>query len=301
MNTDKHKYKKYKRKYLELRRVTSNDEFDLDSLPIKEPFDGDNFRGRGIDWYLFFDLLQVSKDVINLTNKDDIIILVGDTPSYLEPFVKKYRKVFNLAFSGKAFGCFYPMYGKPHEWSDIKNPKIKNVADIIMEPPINDPYVPTLQELNTYFDYLDNKTDLTKSFIQKNWTKIILVDSSSGQSIHGTSIFFNRYVGNINQNSNIKCTEINGSQALQFIRLDEGNYKTTNINASKAENFFGKENRSVINYRPDLIIYIGSSYFYHRQLFMIHEAYPRIVPFYSVGFWKNPPRKVQKSKRWKIL
>lgn len=57
----------------------------------------------------------------------------------------------------------------------------------------------------------------------------------------------------------------------------------------------------VLNYRPDLIIHIGSSIFYHRELFMIEEAYPRILPFYSTNNWKTPPNLVKNESLSKGL
>ena len=129
-------------------------------------------ENKKVDWYLFFDLLQVSKDILNLTENDNIIILIGDTPSYLAPFLEKERKVFHFAFSGKPFGCFLPPYASPSEWGEI----LPGYADDRKV----DTFTPRIHFLNNYFDYLDKKTKLTRSFVKDNWKNIVLVDSSSG-------------------------------------------------------------------------------------------------------------------------
>ena len=214
---------------------------------------------------------------------DDIIILVGDTPSYLQPLLKKNRKVLNFAISNKPFGCFHPPYGKGKEWSEI-------MKDAKNSDTFSDIFTPTSEYLNAYFDYLDNETELTRDFVKKFWYKIILVDSSGGASIHGVSIFFNRYVGNIIQESdnNIICTKIEGAKPIQFIRIRDSWRKTINIDYKISKIL----DVPITNYRPELIIYIGSSIFNHRTDFMIFEAYPRIVPFYIWHDWKIPPNEV---------
>jgi hypothetical protein len=35
---------------------------------------------------------------------------------------------------------------------------------------------------------------------------------------------------------------------------------------------------------------IGSSIFLHIDLFMVNEAYPRVVPFYAISRWDSPPK-----------
>ena len=259
----KQKYEKYKNEYLNLKKVAKNQDIEYET--------------KQIDWYLFFDLLQVSNDIINLTEPNDIIILVGDTPSYISPFIEKHRKTFHFAFSNKPFGCTFPPYSDFSENSEL-NSKI-NLYDVV---------TPTITNLNAYFDYLNVNTEMTKEFIKNNWDNIVLVDSSSGQSIHGVSIFFNRYVGNIKQKNNIiNCDNIVGSRPLQFIQLEGGYYKKTNLNPDVAKKYY--PSRWVHNYRPDLIICIGESIFYHISFFMIADAYPRVVPFYSVNRWNISP------------
>jgi hypothetical protein len=261
MDTYKNKYYKYKSKYNQLKKGIRED--------IK-------VESKEIDWYLFFDLFQVSQDILNLTHKDDKIILVGDTPSYLTPFLEKYRFVFNLAFSNKPFGCFYPPYS---EFIPEQDPESHPFGSI---------YSPTMDNLNKYFSYLDKDTVLTRKFVNDNWTNIVLVDSSSGASITGVSIFLNRYIGNIieEQDGKVKCQNIQGCGPLQFIRLLTNNRKTSNISPSTAKEY---QAAKTLNYNPELIIYIGDSIFYHRDLFMIYDAYPRILPYYYIGRWHEPP------------
>lgn len=281
------------------------------------------FRNCDVDWYLFFDLYQVSIDIIDLTNKDDTIILIGDTLSYLRPLLEKHRTVYNFAFSNKPFGCISYPYAEATNGLDTY-------------------YTPTAYNMYSYFDYLDKKTILTRDYVRYNWNKIVLVDSSSGQSVHGVSIFFNRYIENITDdnmygsaddsvddsaddsvdsidssvdngvddsvdsntdsrsdsntenitnhspngnNYNIKCTNIEGSKPLQFIRLTDGRHKQSNIYSDLAAD----KKIGSVNYRPDLIILIGLSVFYHAHQFMIEGLYPRIVPFYAISSWNNPP------------
>jgi len=109
-------------------------------------YGGEKFEHRKIDFYLFIDLMQVSRDILDLTTKDEILILIGDTPSYLKPFLEDERKIFNLPFSNKPYGCFTP----PHAQH---NPKFDNKS-----------FVPSLSQMKAYFKYLDTKTFLTKKF-----------------------------------------------------------------------------------------------------------------------------------------
>ncbi len=206
-------------------------------------------------------------DILNLTLDTDIIILVGDTPSYLKPFLETNRKIFNLAISNKPFGCFHPPYSIP-----IDEPWIKV-------------YVPTKQQLSYYFDYLDTNTMLTREFVKKNWTNIVLVDSSSGQSIQGTSIFLNRYIGNIRDERDIVCHNISGSQPLKFINLSYP-YSHLNLDPEIVSKFYSEDKSWFIrNYIPELIICLGSTIFYHKELFMLYDSYPRIVAEYPILFW----------------
>ena len=137
-------------------------------------FDNTDYKKHLI--FLFADLYQLAKQIIKITNKKDIIILIGDTPSYLKFFLKNKRKFVNISASAKPFGCV--LY-----------------KDTICE--TNKLYVPTLEELNSYFKYLSEDTILTKDFMKENWDNIILVDTSSGDSIHGMSLLFNLYVENV--------------------------------------------------------------------------------------------------------
>ena len=266
------KYRNYKNKYINLKKKIggNNNEESSES------------ESREVDWFLFFDLWQVSNDIIDLTDKNDVIILIGDTPSYLISILKLYREVHLFAFSNKPFGCFLPPYGNFEEMSKeyIKAFGIKR-----------DVWSPLKENLELYFNYLDTKTKLTREFITEKWKNIVLVDSSSGSSIHGVSIFFNRYIGNIEQNDEVICKNIKGSEPLQFIRLDDGVHKSTNLDPKIAEKYYSN-GWNVINYRSDLIIYIGSTIFYHRGLFMIKDAYERIVPFYGIMSWHEEPEKI---------
>ncbi len=88
----KQKYEKYKYKYLNLRNEIIKDKYDtyIDNKYSK----------------LFYDLLEASQGIIKLTSNTDFIILVGDTPSYLKPFLEDpslsdRRTTFNLPFSNK--------------------------------------------------------------------------------------------------------------------------------------------------------------------------------------------------------
>ena len=112
---------------------------DIENKDIEnKDIENKDIENKDIDWYLFFDLLQVSKDILKLTTSTDVIILVGDTPSYLIPFLEKYRNTFNFAFSNKPFGCFM-------QYSDFYHTNI---------------FTPSVKELNMYFDYLNKETTL---------------------------------------------------------------------------------------------------------------------------------------------
>lgn len=254
-------YRKYKRKYLRLR---GGDQ----SNGSNEPF---IYENRSVDWYLFFDLYQITKDILLTTPSDAIIILVGDTPSYLEPLLNRYRETHHFAFSNKAFGCLFPPYAT--------KPKGLNV----------DVYTPTHQNLYSYFNYLDTKTKLSRDFIKQHWHKIVLVDSSWGQSIHGVSIFFNRYINNIKDDDPVKCINLKGAKPLKFFQLVSYLGNTANLTPDTAKEIYPDKSTYTFNYRPDLIAYIGRSIFLHIGYFLFEEAYPRIVPFYSVTNWNQPP------------
>lgn len=84
---------------------------------------------------------------------NDIIILIGDTPSYLKIFLKDKVRIVNLPISNKPFGCFWP----PNQF---ENPECK----------FKDAFTPNIINLNNYFTYLTENTILTKEFCKKNGT-----------------------------------------------------------------------------------------------------------------------------------
>ena len=59
---------------------------------------------KEVNIYLFFDLLQMSHQIISMISPKNVIILVGETPSYLYPFLKQYENtVFIFNFSNKPY------------------------------------------------------------------------------------------------------------------------------------------------------------------------------------------------------
>src|SRR5579885_1814728 len=126
----KNKYNKYKKKYINQKRQINN------NSEIKE-----------IDLYLYFDLLQVSSNIIKLTSKQDFLILVGESPSYLEPILKKERDLFILPFSNSPYGCFESPFGFPYDPPEEKIIKYKL--------PKKNKTLPSLDKQNNYFDYLN--------------------------------------------------------------------------------------------------------------------------------------------------
>ena len=230
-------------------------------MNYKINFDDTNYKNHLI--FLFADLYQISKKIIKISNKNNIIVLIGDTPSYLKFFLKNKRKIVNIPASAKPFGCV--LY-----------------KDTTCE--TNNLYVPTLEELNGYFRYLSEDTILTKDFMKKNWENIILVDTSSGDSIHGMSLLFNLYVDNVkiikdNEcNIDILCNHIDNAKPLKFINLGNG----------------------FLNKNPSLINEIKHIYFAYKQFFIIHEAFPRFVPEYYKNNWINKPVFNYDSKYKKI-
>lgn len=232
----------------------------------------ENYKDHAI--YLFFDLLQVSRDILQITSPDDIIILIGNIPSYLRIFLKDRRKTFNLPFSKKPFGCFWEPFGKTE----------------VVSCWIKDTWVPTPFELQSFFAYLET-TKLTREFIKEKWFNIILIDSSMGQSIHGASIMFNHYVGNIISHPDpeckliIDCADITGAQPLRFINLNH-NHPLYNIKSDMVERVFAK-NPDSYNFLPDLIIPIQSVDFLYEYGFLRFEWFPRFVPFYDIRRWGN--------------
>src|SRR5579885_2396026 len=100
-NLYKNKYIKYKKKYLNQKRHINND-----------------YEDKEVDLYLYFDLLQVSTSILKLTSKQDFLILVGESPSYLEPILKRERDLFILPFSNKPYGCFDNPFAFPYNPSE---------------------------------------------------------------------------------------------------------------------------------------------------------------------------------------
>jgi len=232
---------------------------DIDDIDDIDDITNEPYDVKPVDLNLIFDLLQMSQDILLMTNKDDIIILIGDTPSYLKPFLESFRKVHNLPLSNKVYGCFYPPYALPED---------------------DGLYTPKFQLQKKYFYYLNTKTELTKKYVKENWSKLILIDSSSGQSIHGVSIFLNRYVGNIKPD--IKCVNIEGSKPMFFINLINGKHKMLNTDGKILDKYNIEE--PVRNYDPRLIILVGGTVFLHKYFVMITEDYPRYVPFVDITY-----------------
>jgi len=276
-----YKYQKYLYKYLKLNRVNPNNDNSQDKTL-------EQLNERQIDWYLFFDTHQVATDIINLTSDNNILILVGNTPSYLAPLLEDKRKIYHLAFTGKPFGCFVPPYATLLTLNN--NSSQKDTKSIYHS--LHSVFTPTRKQLHNYFNYLNTKTELTKEFIRDNWHNLVLIDSSVGQSIHGVSIFFNRYAGFIRDtDEEINCANIVGSKPLKFIRLATNLSPTTNLNPIVVKSMFPvRENNHLVvyNYRPDLILYLGMTLFYHEYDFMISEDYPRLVPEYYIHNWDKP-------------
>ena len=222
---------------------------------------------ESIDLPLFFDLLHVAKDIIKLVKNDDILILIGDTPSYVTPFLSKY-KTYNLAISNKAYGCVESPHSKP----------------MLTTNPLFDLYVPTKEQEEYYFNFLNTKTFLTKEYIKSNWDKIVLIDHSSGPSITGVSIFFNRYINNIKLDQ--LCTNFDKAKPLRFINLGSEGGCYSNIDYKEASK---ANKKKCLNYIPSLLTYIGKVIFYHLDAFTIDENYQRIVPSYGPQMWNDDP------------
>ncbi|GAG93787.1 unnamed protein product, partial [marine sediment metagenome] len=147
---------------------------------------------------------------------------------------------------------------------------------------------PSNESVQNYFKYLNEKTILTKKFVKDNWYKIVLIDTSSGPAIHGTSIFLNRYISNIKKNQ--KCTNIEGALPLRFIAIT-GSLEVHRINTlpSYSKILSMESNFHNINYIPSLIILIGKTIFRSITKFTITEEYPRYVPWHSIMEWDRPP------------
>ena len=232
--------------------------------------------------FLFADLHLLANSIIRTIDKNNFIILIGDTPSYLSFFLNKH-KYFLLPMSSKPFGLISSFGEIP-----------KNINCNIKKK-----YIPTKEQLLTYFEYLNTKTILTKKFVKDNWYNIILIDSSSGSSIHGVSIFLNIYVGNLQIKNDNKCEDIvdiknyDTAKPLQFINLMDGYSKSFNLEPNIIKNYY---NGGIINFNPKLIIQIASKFFFHKELFIIYELFPRITAEYYKELWnKDPETKLSKQ------
>lgn len=268
------KYLNYKSKYLNRTIGTLKD---------------NKYSFTKVDLYLFFDLMEVSYEIATMTTKEDLCILIGDTPSYLKPFLENLnRKIFNLPFSNKPYGCTWAPYGCT--WAPYG--QFLNDEKYYV-------HIPTKKNERLFFNYLNKKTILSKEFMRKTWNNIILIDTLSGQYIHGVSIFFNRYVGDIKLSN--KCHNITGSKPLKFIRLSQGDKGILNIAPTMAKKI--SKDWLYKNYNPRLIIIVGSVPFYHGVKFFIMDAYPRYIPWYDIRIWnedpyerKGPDHKIQREK-----
>lgn len=223
-----------------------------------------NSETSKVDLILFKDLFKASLKIFELTKRSHILILIGDTPSYLKPILELEREVHNLPLSGQAMGCFEQNTGKP--------------VDIIDKFNI---LIPTQDQINGFFRFLD-QSEMNKKFWIDHWENVVLIDRSMGKSIMGASNLINRYVGNIDDRND--CWNIKGAKPIKFINLTD-NPKLNFSN--KATNEISHKN--IINYNPNLIIYLGTVQFQSIDKFMIEEAYPRYVPEYIPVFWTSPP------------
>ena len=250
----KQKYKKYKKIYNRSKTLG----------PGQRPF----------DLYLFFDLLQVSEEILNITTKNDVLILIGESPAYLKPFLENERKIFNLPFSARPFSCVKPLTGETVDRSSSLDP--------------------TLDETKSYFKNLEN-TFLTRKFVKDNWVNIVLIDYSKGQSITGASIFFNRYVGNIPLHA--PCHHISGAQPIQFINISSKEYIFTNIDPFLANILLKNKGKAIYNFNPDLIILLATVEFYSVGEFLFSQ-YPRFVPSYYPFEWNENPFSEEMKQRY---
>jgi hypothetical protein len=195
---------------------------------------------KQVNMYLFFDLLQICHQIITMTTPKSIFILVGETPSYLYPFLRAYpNKLYILNSSNKP----YSLVDIPH--SNLTGVDCSDAVTLftitinkVEKQSSNDPtavHDATLNE-NYYFEYLNTKTFLTRTFVKDNWKDIILIDYSIGPSISGVSIFFNRYVANIISD---EICDINGSVPMKFINLAARGY--INVSPELSESMFEYE------------------------------------------------------------
>ena len=214
-------------------------------MPSRYDVETHGLWGRmNLNTELFVDLLFTSKKILDLTTSDDILVLIGESPAYLGPVLKHHRKIIYLPMTDKPFACYYN-------------------KRYVLEKSSMHHHIPTQKGLDTYFNYLNTETILTKTFAKDNWNNIVGIDTSGGESANGTSIFLNKYAGNIK--ADIKCDNIKTAKPLRFINLkrDVGIYVF---------------NYSLINAEHIL--------FYHVTDF-IYSSYERFVPSYRVGDWEN--------------
>lgn len=83
-----------------------------------------------------------------------------------------------------------------------------------------------------------------------------MVDHSSGTSIMGVSVFFNRYVGNVKSKS--QCN-IDGCKPLKFFNLRNALY--TNIAPTDSYILFSSDNNNITKENNTLTPYYSPIYF----------------------------------------
>ena len=264
----KRKYEKYKNKYLDLKKKFKQKKYDY--------FINNKYSD------LFYDLLQTNEDILKISGKDDFFILVGESPSYLKPFLEDAgHKIFDLPFSNKPYACLFGLYGLPYSNEEFINRSL-------MPKPDYEEY---------YFNYLNKETILTRDFLKENWFKIVLIDVSSGPSITGVSIFLNRYVGNIKKEQ--KCLDFEGAVPLRFLHITN-NMITPNLNTDPYYSMKVAEEAKVFNfnYHPFLIILMGKVYFESAKKFLMSK-YPRYVPSHIIHLWNKPPYREDYEEMYK--
>lgn len=190
--------------------IMSNDDIN-DYVPSNELFVfsseeyAENYKKINLD--LFFSLLQVTDEIKFQTNKDNIYLLIGDSPSYLKPMLETYATTINIPFSGAGYGCFYDYnyYKNIEEW------KTKHKYSDM----------PKEEHLNGFFKFLEMETLLTREFVKNNWNKIILIDGSErGVTPMAFSMILNKPIKTIYINSDCwNFNEYNSAEPLKFINI----------------------------------------------------------------------------------
>ena len=213
------------------------------------------WEGMNLNTELFVDLLFTSKKILDLTTSTDILILIGESPAYLGPILKHHRKIIYLPMTDKPFSCY----------SNLEYDK--NV--------LTTTHIPTQKGLDNYFNYLNTQTILTKKFAKNNWNNLVGIDTSSGASANGTSIFLNKYAKNIKSDTN--CENIINAKQLRFINFIRGDG-------------ISSFNKNLVN--PTHII------FYHTGEF-IDSIYKRFVPSYRPDEWENETINDRINENWK--